>query len=107
MGSSEQRLNYRGLKLIERVVKVMECVVKGLFRQRDKIDEMQCDFMSVHGSKDAVFIVCHLQEKHITANYPFYMVSIDLEEAIDQVPQDIIWRAGHNIEIGQWLVRLL
>ena len=51
---------------------------------------MQCDFMSEHGSKDAVFIVCHLQEKHITANYPFYMVSIDLEEAIDQVPQDVI-----------------
>ena len=78
MGSSEQRLNYRGLKLIEQVVKAMECVVNGLFRQRDKIDEMQCDFMSVHGSKDGVFIVCHLQEKHITANYPFYMVSIDL-----------------------------
>ena len=67
---------------------------------------MQCNFMSEHGRKDAVFIVCHLQEKHITANYPFYMVSIDLEEAIDQVPQDVIWRAGHKIEIGQWLVRL-
>ena len=65
MGSSEQRLNYRGLKLIGEVAKVMECVGKGLFRQRDKIDEMQCDFRSVHGSKDAVFIVCHLQEKHI------------------------------------------
>ena len=90
MGSSEQRLNYSGLKLIEQVVKVMECVVKGLFRQRDKIHEMQCDFTSVHGSKDAVFIVYHIQEKHITVNYPFYMVSIDLEEAIDQVPQDVI-----------------
>ena len=57
MESSEQRLNYRGLKLTEQVVKVMECVVKGQIRQRDKIDEMQCDFTSVHGSKDAVFIV--------------------------------------------------
>ena len=66
--------------------------MKGLIRQRDKIDEMQCDFTSVHGSKDAVFIVWHLQEKHITANYPLYMVSIDLEEAIDQVPQDVILR---------------
>ena len=57
MGSSEQRLYYRGLKLIEQVVKVMECVVKGLIRQRNKIDEIQCDFTSVHGSKDANFIV--------------------------------------------------
>ena len=90
MGSSEQGLNYRDLKLIEQVVKVMECMVNGLIRQRDKIDEMQRDFTSVHGSKDAVFIVCHLQKKYITANYPFCMVSFDLEEAIDQVPQDII-----------------
>ena len=47
MGSSEQRFNYRGLRLIKHVVKVMECVVKGLIRQRDKIDEMQCDFTHV------------------------------------------------------------
>ena len=26
----------------------------------------------------------------IKANYPLYMVSIDLEEAVDQVPQDVI-----------------
>ena len=42
MGSSEQRGNYRGL--IEQVIKVMKHLVKGLIRQRDEIDEMQCDF---------------------------------------------------------------
>ena len=32
------------------------------------------------------FLLYETYEKHITANYPFYMVSIDLEKAIDQVP---------------------
>ena len=36
------------------------------------------------------FTVCHLQKKHMTANKPLYMTSIDLEEAFDQVPQDVI-----------------
>ena len=56
MGSSEQKLNYRGLKLIEKVMKVKEHVVKGLIRQRDEIDEMQCDFTSGRGTKYAVLL---------------------------------------------------
>ena len=36
------------------------------------------------------FYVCHLQKKHMTANMPLYMTSIDMEEAFDQVPQDVI-----------------
>ena len=36
------------------------------------------------------FTVGHLQKKHMTANKPLYMTSIDLEEAFDQVPRDVI-----------------
>ena len=62
-------------------------MVKGLIRQRDEIDEMQCDFTSSRGT---IFTVCHLQKKHMTANKPLYMTSIDREEAFDQVPRDEI-----------------
>ena len=47
-----------------------------------------CDFMSGRGTMQ--FTVCHLQKKHMTANKPLYMTSIDLEEAFDQVPRDVI-----------------
>ena len=87
MGSSEQSFNYRGLKLIEQVMKVTEHVVKGLIKSNE-IDKMKCDFTSVRGTKDAVFIGCHLQEKHMIAKKPLYMASVDLEEAFDQVPRD-------------------
>ena len=36
------------------------------------------------------FTVCRLQKKHITANKPLYITSIDLEEAFNQVPRDVI-----------------
>ena len=36
------------------------------------------------------FTVCHLQKKHMIANKPLYMTSMDLEEAFDQVPRDVI-----------------
>ena len=68
MGSSVQRFNYRELKIIEQVMKVMEHMVKGLILQREVIDEMQCEFTSVRGIKDVFFIACHLQERHMTAN---------------------------------------
>ena len=56
-GYALNRGNYRGLKLIEQVMKVLERVVEGLIRQRVEIDEMQCGFMSGRGTTDAIFIV--------------------------------------------------
>ena len=49
------RGNYRGLKLIEQVMKVLERVVEEIIRQRVEIDEMQCGFMSGRGTTIAIF----------------------------------------------------
>ena len=68
-----------------------ERVVEGLIRQRVEIDEMQCGFMFGCGTTDAIFIVRQLQEKHLAANKPLYMVFIDLEKAFYHVPRDVIW----------------
>ena len=89
-GDALNRSNYRFLKLIKQVMKVLERVVEGLIRQRVEIDEMQCGFMSGRGTTDAIFIVRQLQEKHLAANKPLYMAFVDLGKAFDQVPQDVI-----------------
>ena len=104
-GDALNRGNYRGLKLIEQVLKVLERVVEGLIRQRVEIDEMQCGFMS--GTTDAIFIVRQLQEKHLAANKPLYMAFVDLEKAFDRVPRDVIWWAMCKLGIDEWLVRLV
>ena len=77
-GDALNRGNYRGLKLIEQVMKVLERVVEGLIRQRVEIDEMQCGFMSGRGTTDVIIIVRQLQEKHLAANKPLYRAFIDL-----------------------------
>ena len=82
-GDALNRGNYRGLELIEQVMKVLEGVVERLIRQRVEIDEMQCGFMSGRSTTDAIFIVRQLQEKHLAANKPLYMAFIDLEKAFD------------------------
>ena len=106
-GDALNRGNYRGLKLTEQVMKVLEPVVEGLIRQRVEIDEMQCGFMSGHGTTDAIFIVRQLQEKHLAANKLLYMAFVDLEKAFDRVPQDVIWWAMRKLGIDEWLLRLV
>ena len=106
-GDALNRGNYRGLKLIEQVMKVLERVVEGLIRQRVEIDEMQCGFMSGRGTTNAIFIVRQLQEKHLAANKPLYMAFVDLENAFDRVPRDVIWWAMCKLGIDEWLVRLV
>ena len=59
-GDALNKGNYRGLKLIEEVMKVLEHAMEGLIRQRVEIDEKHCGFMSGHGTTDAIFIVCQL-----------------------------------------------
>ena len=90
-GDALNKGNYRGLKLIEQTMKVLERVVEGLIRQRVEIDDMQCGFMSGRGTTDAIFIVCQLQEKHLAANKLLYMAFVDLEKAFNWVPRDVIW----------------
>ena len=82
-------------------------MVKGLIRQRDEIDKMQCDLISGRGIKYAFLLLpfdcsssCSLlfyyfycmspTEKHMNVNKPLYMTSIDLEEAFDPVSRDVI-----------------
>ena len=106
-GDALNRGNYRGLKLIEQVMKVLERVVEGLVRQRVEIDEMQCGFMSGRGTTDAIFTVRQLQEKHLAANKPLYMAFVDLEKAFDRVPRDVIWWAMRKLGTDEWLVCLV
>ena len=97
-GDAMNRGNYRGLKLIEQTVKVLECVVEGLIRQRVEIGEMQCGFMSGRGTTDATFIVRQLQEKHLAANKLLYMAFVDLE---NRVPRDVMWWAMQKLRINK------
>ena len=74
-----ERGNYRGLKLTEQVMKVLERIVDGLIRQVVSIDDSQFGFVPGRGTTDAIFVVRQLQEKYLAANKRLYMAFDDHE----------------------------
>ena len=90
-GDVLERRKYRGLKLTEQIMKVLERIVDRLFRQLVSIDDSQIGFVPGRGTTDAIFVVKQLQEKYLAANKRLYMAFVDLEKVFDRVPQKIIW----------------
>ena len=50
------RGNYRGLKLTEQAMKILERIVDGLIRQVVSIDDSQFGFVPGRGTTDAIFV---------------------------------------------------
>ena len=55
--------SYRGIKLLEHAMKIMERVIEVRVRNIVEIDNMQFGFMAGKGTTDAIFVVRQLQEK--------------------------------------------
>ena len=60
-GDALDRGNYRGLKLLEQTLKVVERIVENLIRDQVSIDDMQFGFMPARGTTDAIFILRQMQ----------------------------------------------
>ena len=90
-GDALDRDNYRGLKLTEQAMKILERIVDGLIRQVVSIGDSQFGFVPGRGTTDAIFVVRQLQEKYLAANKRLYMAFVDLEKAFDCVPWKVIW----------------
>ena len=43
----------------------------------------------------------------MAANQTLYMAFVDLEEALDSVPRNVIWWAMWKLGIEEWLVRVV
>ena len=56
-GDALERGNYRGLKLTEQVMKVLERIVDGLIRQLVSIEDSQFGFVPGRATTDAIFVV--------------------------------------------------
>ena len=60
--------SYRGIKLVEHAMKILERVIERRVRNVVKIDSMQFGFMAGKSTTDAIFIVRQLQEKYLARN---------------------------------------
>ena len=78
--------NYRGLKLLDRVMKVLLRVAENFLWQHTCIDDMRVDFMSGHSTKNTIFIVRHVQEKSHVVNNTQYKAFVNLEKHLIVYP---------------------
>ena len=74
--------DYRGLKLLDQVMKVLERVAENFLWQQVCIDNMQFGFMPGRSTTDAIFIVSQLQEKFHAVNKTMYMAFVDPQKGI-------------------------
>ena len=69
-GDALERGNYRGLKLLEQTLKVVERIIEKFICASISIDEMQFGFMPGRGTTDAIFILRQMQEKFLAKKLP-------------------------------------
>ena len=106
-GDALERGNYRGLKLLEQVMKILERIVDKLIREQVHINDMQFGFMKGRGTTDAIFIARQLQEKYIAKKKKLYFAFVDLEKAFDRVPRDVVWWAMRKLGVEEWLLKVV
>ena len=99
--------SYRGIKLLEHAMKIMERVIEVRVRNIVEIDNMQFGFMAGKGTTDAIFVVRQLQEKYLAKKKDLWMAFVDLEKAFDRVPRQVVWWALRSLGVDEWIVSVI
>ena len=106
-GDALLRGNYRGLKLLGQVMKVMEHILAAIIRTQVDIDAMQFGFMPGRGTTDAIFIFRQVHEKYLGKHKDLYLAFVDLEKTFDRVPRKVLWWALRKVGVDEWLIRTI
>jgi hypothetical protein len=99
--------SYRGIKLLEHAMKVMEHILLTRLRQQTGIDDMQFGFRPGRGTTDAIFIVRQLQEKYLAKKKDLWLAFVDLEKAFDRVPREVVWWALRHEGVSEGLIQVI
>jgi hypothetical protein len=99
--------SYRGIKLLDHVMKVMERVLEARLRSQVVINDMQFGFREGRGTTDAIFIVRQLQEKYLAKGRELWLAFVDLEKAFDRVPRDVVWWALKSLGVDDELINII
>ena len=101
--------SYKGVKLLENAVKIVERVLERRIRTLVNLNEMQFGFMPGIETVDAIFIV-RMQEEYQKKNEKLCMCFVDMEKAFNRVPRKVMeWamRKKGLSEVIVWAVMSL
>ena len=96
---------YRGVKLLEHAMKIVERVLEKRIKELVKVDDMQFGFMPGKGTVDALFILRRMQEEFRGKEKKLYMCFVDLEKAFDRVPRKVMKWALRKKSLPEVLVK--
>ena len=82
--------SYRGVKLLEHAMKIVERVLERQIRTLINLNKLQFGFMSGKGIVDAIFIVKKKQEEYQKKDTKLYMCFVDMEKAFDRVLRKVM-----------------
>ena len=99
--------NYRGIKLLEHGLRILERMLDKRIRKVVKIDPKQFGFMPGKSTVDAIFIVRQLLEKRMEGNLAVFCGFVDLEKAYDRVPRDVLYWCLRRKGVSEKLVRMV
>ena len=83
--------NYRGIKLLEHGMKILEKIIEGRLMKTVEIDPMQFGFMPGRGTIDAIFTFQQIQEKHQEKRVELFTTFVDLKKAYDRERRDLVY----------------
>ena len=99
--------SYRGIKLLDHVMKVLERVIEKKVRNKVVISDMQFGFRPGKGTTDAIFIVRQIQERYLEKKKNLWIGFVDLEKAFDRVPRNVVWWALRRLGVEEWLITVI
>ena len=73
--------SYRGIKLLECAMKVVETIFEHRIWQQIEVGDMESGFMKGKGTTDAIFTVRQMQEKFRVKGNKLYFGFVDLEKS--------------------------
>ena len=89
-GSVMDCASYRGVKLLEHGMKVVERLLEKRLRRLVEVDKMQFGFMPGKSTVDAIFILRRMQESYLKKKRKLFIRFVDLEKAFDRVSKKVI-----------------
>ena len=99
--------SYRGVKLLEHVMKVMEHILETRLRKLIVIDDMQFGILPGRGTTDAIFILRQVQESFLAKKKDLWLAFVDLEKAFDRVPREVVWWALRRMDVPEGLLQVI
>ncbi|VDM75076.1 unnamed protein product [Strongylus vulgaris] len=84
---------YRPIRLMSHTLKIFGRVLEKRLRAIIKLPSNQCGFVKGAGTADAIHTVRTVMEKYREKRRELHAAFLDMENAFDKVPHDVIWWA--------------